>query len=90
MKDTGWLRLRPSYFLYAHSLVGVLEKSYVGQRQPAANSPSLLPQSVTLQMKKKKSLISLDSSLITSIERLQELRGSKTRCLVPLPFLKLI
>lgn len=54
MKEAGWLRLRPSHFLYAHSLVGVLEKSYVGQRQPAANSPSLLPPSVTLQMKKKK------------------------------------
>lgn len=51
VKDTGWLLLSPSYFLCAHSLVGVLEKSYVGQRQPAANSPPL-PLSVTLQMKK--------------------------------------
>ena len=39
MKDTGWLSLSPSHFLCAHSLEGVLEESYVGQRQPAAKSP---------------------------------------------------
>lgn len=39
MKDAGWLSLSPSHFLCARSLEGVLEKSYVGQRQPAANSP---------------------------------------------------
>lgn len=52
MKDAAWLTLRPSHFLWVHTIVGVLEKSYVGQMQPAANSPSPLPLSVTLKKKK--------------------------------------
>lgn len=48
-----------------HSLKGVLAKSYVGQRQPAANSPPITTVCNAANAKKKSS-IWLDSSLITS------------------------